>query len=315
MVRFLLTRLIGGTLTLLFAIVLLSISVRLVPGDPARAVLGPRATAALIQRARDEMYLDRPVLEQVVRFVAGAVRGDLGTDFLSRRPVTGYLAAALPHTIALAVSGLGLAVLIGVPLGVVSAQRAGGVVDRGIGLVSIALMTTPTYVTALALLLIFAVGLRVLPATGAGEPGDVRDSLAHMVLPALTLAAVWVGYIARLTRAAMLDALASNAVRAKRAFGIPRARVLFAHALRNAASPIVAVLGIGFGGALGGAVLIEAIFARPGLGKLLVDAVVTRNYPVLRGGVLLTAALYLAANLAAEIAQRWLDPRLREWRA
>ncbi len=312
MIGYIIRRLAATALVLMLAQALLALSPHLIGGDPVRAMLGPRATAALAAQARAEMGLDDPIPAQVARFSINALRGDLGRDFLSREPVTRFVGAALPHTLALALGGLALALVIGAPLGVLSAARPGGATDTLLGALSVMLVTLPTFVVALLLVLIFAVWLDWLPATGAGEPGNAADVIAHLILPCVALATVWIGYLARLTRAAVLDALRSDYARAARAAGASAGRVLWRHALRNALNPLVGVLGVGLGGALGGAVFIEAIFSRPGLGKLMLDAIATRNYPVLRGSVLVAALLFALANLGADVLRRALDPRVRD---
>ncbi|NJM41531.1 MAG: ABC transporter permease [Anaerolineae bacterium] len=285
--------------------------VHLIPGDPVKIILGPRATAELSERVRREMLLDQPVPTQIFRFIGGAVQGDLGMDFLSRAPVRQLLGAALPHTVILALAGLGLAALIGIPLGVYSAVHRGQWADTLIGVLSVSLVTMPSYVLGLLLLLVFAVQLRWFPAIGVGELSDPLDYLSHLVLPALALAITWVGYLARLVRASMLEVISSNHIRAAFAMGLPARLVYYKYALRNALIPTVAVLGVGLGNLLGGAIFVEVIFTRPGLGRLILDAITTRNYTVVRGGVLVAALLFVLANLIADLANRYLDPRTR----
>ena len=309
---FLLKRLALAVLVLLLVMVLLSSMVHFIPGDPARAILGLHANAELVNRVRREMWLDEPAYVQVFNFITHAIQGDLGIDFLSRVPVTHLIGAALPHTIILAVVGLLLAALIGIPLGVYSAVHAGGIVDRVIGALSVSLVSAPTYVIGLVLLLVFAVQLNWLPAIGTGDLGDPIDYTRHLILPAVALAIVWVGYLARLVRASVQEVLGSNYVRTAFAMGIPARRVHYKLALRNALIPTVSILGIGLGSFLGGAVFLEVIFTRPGLGRLVLDAVNTRNYTVVRGGVLVGALLFVFATLIADLVTRYLDPRTKE---
>ena len=309
---FLLKRLALAVLVLLLVMVLLSSMVHFIPGDPARAILGLRANEELVNRVRREMWLDEPVYVQVFNFITHALQGDLGIDFLSRVPVTQLIGAALPHTIILAVAGLLLAALIGIPLGVYSAVHAGGMVDRVIGALSVSLVSAPTYVIGLALLLVFAVQLSWLPAIGTGDLRDPIDYTRHLILPTIALAIVWVGYLARLVRASVQEVLGSNYVRTAFAMGIPARRVHYKLALRNALIPTVSILGIGLGSFLGGAVFLEVIFTRPGLGRLVLDAVNTRNYTVVRGGVLVGALLFVSATFIADLVTRFLDPRTKE---
>jgi peptide/nickel transport system permease protein len=308
---YLIKRLAIAMLVALLLMTLLSVLVHFIPGDPARAVLGLRANDELVRRVRAEMWLDQPVAVQVFNFISRALQGDLGTDFLSRVPVTRLIGAALPHTVILAVSGLALAALIGIPLGVYSAVHAGGVLDHVIGVLSVSLVSAPTFVIGLLLLLVFAVQLNWFPAIGAGDLSDPLDYARHLVLPTVALAVTWVGYLARLARASFLEVLHEPYVRTAFAMGIPANRTHYKLVLRNALIPTLSILGIGLGGLLGGAVFLEVIFSRPGLGRLVLDAVNTRNYTVVRGGVLVGAMLYVLATLLADLANRALDPRVK----
>jgi peptide/nickel transport system permease protein len=308
---YLVRRLLMALIVLLLAATLLSALVRFIPGDPAKIVLGPRASPALSERIRAEMGLNLPVPEQVARFVSNALRGDLGVDVLRRVPVTQLIGAALPNTLLLAVCSLAVAALIGIPLGVYAAAHRNTWADRLIAVLSVSFVALPTYVIGLVLLLVFAVQLDWLPAIGAGDWSQPGDVLAHLVLPAVTLAVVWVGYLARLVRASMLEVINSDYIRAAFAFGHSQRSAYYRLALRNALLPTVAILGVGLGNLLGGAVFAEVIFTRPGLGSLIYNAIEARNYPVVQGGVLVAAALFVLANLVADLCQRWLDPRLR----
>lgn len=311
MVRYVGQRIAMSAIVVLLAMAFLGVFAHLVPGDPVTVILGPRASDALRATVRAEMDLDSPVLVQVWNFVIGALQGDLGNDFVSRLPVTSLLAAALPHTIILAVVSLGLAVLLGVPLGVYAATRPNSWIDRITRVVSVSLITLPAFVGGLFLLLVFAIGLGVLPAIGAGDPSDPVDYVRHLILPAVALAATWVGYIARLVRTSMLEVLGQNYIRTARAVGLRDRDIFYRYALKNAIIPTVAVLGVGLGSLMGGAVFVEVIFSRPGLGTLIVDAIATRNFPIVRGATLVVALLFVLANLLADLSYGVLDPRIR----
>jgi peptide/nickel transport system permease protein len=311
MARYLAKRLLMTVLVILLVMAFLAVLVHLVPGDPVQIILGPRATESMSQVVRHEMHLDQPIYVQVWEFVAGAVHGDLGRDFVSRQPVTDLLFEALPHTLILSVASLGLAALLGIPLGVVAATRPWSLVDRFTAVLSVSFITMPSYVAALYLLLLFSLTLGWLPALGAGSLSDPLDYLRHLVLPTIALALTWVGYIARLVRSSMLEVLGADYIRTARAFGLRERRIIYKHALKNALIPTVAVLGSGLGNLMGGAVLIEVIFSRPGLGRLTVDAIGTRNYPIVQGAVLIIAVLYVLANLLTDLSYRYLDPRIR----
>ncbi|MFK8253321.1 ABC transporter permease [Ancylobacter terrae] len=297
---------------LLTAIIILFCLIYLVPGDPATIALGPRASAEQKEMFRQQMGLDQPVPVQALRFLGNLARGDLGTDLLTRQPVSTLVLSALPKTIVLALVGLGWAILLGIPLGCVSALRPNGAMDRLIGLFSTGVIALPSFLLAIYALILFAVVLGWLPAMGAGEPGDLGDQIAHLVLPAFAVGLGWVGYIARLVRAALLETLQENHIRTYRAFGVSDMRIALRFALPIAMIPVVAVIGVGLGNLLSGAVLVEVVFSRPGLGSLAHTAVTSRNSPVLVGTVLVTTCLYVGANLATDLIAALLDPRMRK---
>jgi len=308
---YLVRRLGGAVLSLLLVTIALTLLIHVVPGDPVVKILGPRATPELIESVRAEMDLDEPFPMQVWLFVQGAVQGDLGNDFTTREPVTGQILAVLPNTIILAVTGLLLATLIGIPLGVLAATHAGSWLDRVTGAVSIAFTSLPTYVVGLLLLLLFAVRLDWLPAIGAGDLADPVDYARHLILPVIALAVGWIGYLARLLRASLLEVLNENYVRTARSWGVSERIVVYRFALKNALIPTVAVLGVGLGYLMGGAIFVELIFTRNGLGSLAQTAIEERNYPVVRGTALVIAVLFIAANILADLSYRILDPRIR----
>lgn len=311
MLRYLLERL-GMTLAVAFVVtVFLAVLARIVPGDPVTLIMGPRASPQFAEQVRAEMGLDQPVWRQVTDFVGGALQGDLGRDFLSNQPVSQILAANLPHTVILAFTALGIAAAVGIPLGVYAATRPGTIFDTVTSLLSVSFITMPSYVSGLLLLLIFPVLLGVLPSAGAGDLSSPGDYIAHLILPALALAVVWVGYLARVVRSSMLEVMGANYIRAARAQGIHERTIAYRYALKNAIVPTVALLGVSLGDLLGGAVFVEVIFSRPGLGSLIVDSISTRNYPIVRGGVLLIAIMFVLANLLADLSYRFLDPRIR----
>ncbi len=311
MLRYLLKRLAMTFAVVVLLMVFLSVLVHLIPGDPVKTILGPRSSEDLARTVRKEMGLDDPVSVQVWDFVTHAFRGDLGHDFVSQLPVTTLIGDQLPHTIVLAFSSLLLAILIGVPLGVYAATRPNSWADRLTGLVSISFITVPAYVAGLFLLIVFAVKLHVLPAIGAGDFSHPIDYLKHLALPSVALAVTWIGYFARLVRASMLEVMSANYIRTAHAFGLRERVVFYRYALKNAIIPTIAVLGVGLGSLMGGAVFVEVVFARPGLGSLVVDSIQTRNFPIVRGSVLVIALLFVLANLLADLSYRFLDPRIR----
>lgn len=311
MARYFLLRLGMAAGVVVLVAIFLALLVRLVPGDPATAILGPRATPELVAYAREDLDLNSSIPQQVWNFLSGAAKGDLGHDFLSRQPVTDILVEVLPHTIILAAAGLLLAVLIGVPLGVIAARHAGGWVDHALGYVSLSVMAFPPYVIGLFLILLLSVRLGWLPAVGAGSLSDPLDYGTHLIMPTVALAALWIGYIAQLVRSSLLETLNEPYIRSARAFGIGEQAIFFRFALKNALVPTLAVVGVGLGSLLGGVVFLEIVFSRPGLGSVLVDAVSTRNFSVVRGVTFVVALLFVFTNLAVDLLYRFADPRVR----
>lgn len=312
MIEFVLRRLLASVATVVGAMVLLFTVLRSIPGDPAIVMLGPRATDAMIASMRERMMLDEPILVQLGAFLGNVARGDLGTDVLNDRSILVMVAEVLPYTIVLAVGSILLAVAIGVPLGALAAAYRNSWMDRVTAFLSVAFITVPPFVAGLLLLLAFSVQLRWFPVSGGGAPGDVLDQARHLVLPLVALALTWVGYIARLIRSSVLEEIAKDHVRTARSKGLAPGRVLFKHVLRGALIPTIAVLGVGFGNLLGGTVLIEIIFARPGLGYLILNAIESRNFPVVQGGLVVAVFLYTMANLLADLSYGLVDPRIRQ---
>jgi peptide/nickel transport system permease protein len=289
--------------------------VHFIPGDPVKTILGPRANPEMSARVRAEMGLDKPVPVQLWDFVVQTLHGDLGRDFVSGMPVSWLVFGALPHTIILALTSLGLAALLGLPLGVYSATHPNSWADRITGIFSVACITLPSYVAGLLLLLLFSVQLQLLPAIGTGSLSDPGDYLRHLILPVTALAITWIGYLARLVRASMLEVLNANYIRTSFAFGLQERVIFYKYALKNGIIPTVAILGVGMGNLLGGAIFTEVIFTRPGLGRAIFDAISQRNYPVVRGGVLVTVLLFVLANLIADLSYHFLDPRIQSMEA
>ena len=308
-------RLAMCVVVVLLLMIFLAVIVHLIPGDPVRTILGPRASESLSETVREEMGLDDPVPVQVYDFVKGAVQGDLGSDFVSHLAVTELIGEVLPHTLILAAAGLGLAALIGIPLGIFASTRPNSMGDRMAGIISISLITVPGYVAGLFLLLIFSVELGWLPAIGTGDFSDPVDYLKHLALPAIALSLAWIGYLARLVRTSMFEVLNQNYIRTAQAFGLHDRRIYYKYALKNAIIPTVAVLGVGLGTLMGGAVFVEIIFNRAGIGTLILDSIQNRNFPIVRGSVLVIAVLFVVANLLADLSYRLLDPRVRAERS
>jgi peptide/nickel transport system permease protein len=294
------------------AVLLLFSLLHMIPGDPISIALGPRATPEIIERYTEKMHLNDPIVVQFFIFLKNAATGDLGVDVFSERSVALIVGEQLPYTLILAVVGLGWAVLLGIPLGCVSAIRPNSLLDRITGLLSVGTIAVPSFLVSIWALLIFAIHLKWLPVIGAGESGDIMDQIHHLILPAFAVGLGWVGYLARLVRASMLEVMGENYIRAARSFGLSQRTVIYRYALKVAILPTITLIGIGFGNLLAGAVYAEIIFARPGIGKLIYDMVMSRNFPVIQGAVLITTALYVVITLFADLMVAWMDPRVRE---
>ncbi len=284
----------------------------LIPGDPISIALGPRATPEIMARYAAKMHLDDPIFVQFFIFLGNALSGDLGVDVFSERSVTVIVGEQLPYTMVLAVAALSWAVVLGIPLGCFSAVRPNSLLDRITGVISVGTIAMPSFLVSIWALLVFAVMLRWLPVIGAGEPGDIGDQISHLILPAFAVGLGWVGYLARLVRASMLEVMGENYIRAARAFGLPQRTVVYRYALKVAILPTITLIGIGFGHLLSGTVFAEIIFSRPGVGKLIYDMVMNRNFPVVQGAVLITTVMYVMITLVSDLIVAWVDPRVRE---
>jgi peptide/nickel transport system permease protein len=312
MLKFITRRVALSLLILFLAVSLLFAMIHMMPGDPASVILGPKASPELKAELTQRMGLDKPLLVQLGNFYADVARGDLGVDVISDRAVSEIVFEQMPYTIVLVLVAIGGAALLGIPLGCFSAIKRNSVLDRLTAVMSVAFIAVPSFVIALYLLLWLAVKWRWFPAMGAGASGDIVDQARHLVLPAIALGLGWVGYIARLVRASMLEVMEENHIRTARAFGLPERTIIVHYALRIAILPTVTILGMGIGAMLSGALFAEIVFSRPGIGKLLHEAVVTRNYPVVMGSVLVTTTFFVLSTLISDIVNAALDPRLRE---
>lgn len=298
------SRLAGAAVVALGVSCLVFALLHLVPGDPVDVMLGEYAGAADRLALRTRLGLDLPLAEQWMRFLNGLVHGDLGSSLVTGRPVTAMLAEHVGYTVILALAALLLAVVVGVPLGVVAALGVGRWWDGITSVLAVLGMSAPSFVLGPLLIIVFAVQLGWFPVGGASEP-------AGLVLPAVTLASGLAAVLTRMTRAAMLEALLLPHVQAARARGLGELTVVVGHVCRNAALPVVTVIGLQLGALLGGAVVTETVFNWPGLGQLLVESITRRDYPVVQGAVLLTALTYIVVNAAVDSLNTRLDPRIQ----
>lgn len=286
--------------------------VHMIPGDPVRNSLGTRFNQEIYDRKRAAAGLDRPVLEQFVTWLGRAVRGDLGESFRSNRTVTSLVLERLPATLSLAFAALAIALLIAIPVGIVSAVRAGSKLDYAATAASQVGVSVPEFWAAIMYILLFSLTLSWLPASGYESPFDDPVEWArHLALPALTVGLISGSILTRFVRSAVLEALNQDYVRTAEAKGLSRRRVVTGHVLPNAAIPIITVVGLQLGFLLGGVVVVEVIFAWPGIGRLALTAVEDRDYAVLQGAVLYLALTFLLVNLIVDVAYAFADPRVR----
>ncbi|MFM9974391.1 MAG: ABC transporter permease [Beijerinckiaceae bacterium] len=309
--RYVVSRLATTAIIVFGAMLLLFTLSAIVPGDPASALLGPQATPEYRARFIVEMGLDQPMHIRLGVFFRNMLTGNLGTDMLSGKPVTQIVWAILPYTFILTFASIGLAVLIGVPLGCFAAVRRGSVFDHVLAFISVAFIAIPNFVIAIFLLLIFSLWLNWLPVLGAGREGDWWDQFQRLILPTVALSAGWIGFVARLVRTSMLEVMGENYIRTSRAYGLSERLITYKYALKNACIPTIAILGMGIGRLLGGAVLVEIVFSRPGLGRLIFDSIATRNYPVLQGAVFIVVLVFVITNLLVDLSYSAIDPRIR----
>lgn len=304
MIAYLVKRLASAALVLLTVSFLVFVLLDVVPGDAAQTLAGESASAAQIAEVRHRLGLDQPLIARYLRFVEDAVlRGDLGESAISGRPVGELLLARLNATVILSLAALGLALLFGILIGGTAAARAGGYLDLAVIAGATFGESLPSFWMALLLIQLFALRLHWLPVVGGGSP-------AHLVLPAITLALPAIALIARLVRSCILDVKSADYVRTARAKGLTGLLVWRDHIFRNAILPVITLLGLYLGQLLGGAFIVETIFAWPGLGRLVVQAIFDRDFPVVVGAVLLIALIYQVLNIVVDLAHAWLDPRV-----
>jgi peptide/nickel transport system permease protein len=310
--RFILKR-VAATVPVMAVVALFVFSLLYIaPGDPAAVIAGDQASPADVERIRQGLGLDRPFLVRFGEWFWQILQGDLGTSIFTALPVSGMIAQRIEPTLSLMVVTLLLAVSVGVPIGVFAAWKAGSFLDRAIMGFAVLGFSVPVFVVGYLLAYVFAIQLSWLPAQGYTPiSAGIRPWLENLILPAVALGLVYIALIARVTRATMLDVLSQDYVRTSRAKGLSEGPVLFVHALKNAAVPIVTVIGIGVALLIGGAVVTESVFAIPGLGRLTIDAILRRDYPVIQGVVLLFSFVYVLINLLVDLLYTVLDPRIR----
>lgn len=302
--RYMVRRIIYLIPTLLILSFIVFILVRLIPGDPVLAIAGPDATPEVLEEMRTALGLDRPILTQYVVYLKGLLVGNLGTSLRTHQQVWIEIWRRLPSTVKLATAGMMLSLIMGISLGIVSALQPGNWVDASTRLVSLLGVSSPTFWTGLLFVLAFGYYWRLFPIAGSG-------GIHHLVLPAATVSLTSLAFITRLTRASLMEVFSQDYIRTARAKGLPPVRVIVHHALQNALIAPLTVAGLEFGRLVSGVIVIETIFAWPGIGKLLIDAMQFRDWPVIQGLILTFALIFVVVNLAVDIIYAILDPRIR----
>ena len=312
MIGFLARRLLATIPVMAIVAVLVFSMLRMTPGDPASIIAGAAATSADVAGIREKLGLDRPIVEQFAIWIGNLLHGDFGESFFFKKTVASLIADRVGPTLALATITMILSISIAVPLGVVAAYKQGTWIDRFVMGFSVLGFSVPVFVIGYALIYVFAIELAWLPVQGY-QP--IREGLwgflSRLILPSLTLSVIYIALIARITRTSVLEVLGEDYIRTARAKGLPRSTVLMRHALRNAAVPIVTVIGIGVALLIGGVVVTESVYSIPGLGRLTVDAVLARDYPTVQAVILLFSGVYVLLNLLVDVAYTLFDPRIR----
>ncbi|WP_193089747.1 ABC transporter permease [Advenella sp. FME57] len=312
MITYIARRLLATLPVIMMVAVVIFAILRLTPGDPAAIIAGDDATAAQLEQIRQAMGLDQPIYTQFIVWVTRLLQGDLGVSLLSGTPVLQMIVGRMGPTLALAVSTIVLTVIIAIPLGVIAAWRQGKLLDRLIMSLSVLGFSIPTFVVGYLLIYFFAIQLDWLPVQGYKPlSAGLLPFAQRLILPTLALSAIYVALIARITRSSIIEVMGEDYIRTARAKGLKEKSVLMRHALRNAAVPIVTVIGIGIASLISGVVVTESVFNLPGLGRLVVEAVLARDYPVIQGLILLFSIVYILINLIVDLLYTVFDPRIR----
>jgi len=312
MLPYVLKRVLSAVPVMIVVAVVIFALLRLTPGDPAAILAGNDATGEQLAQIRESLGLDEPILVQLLTWCRNILAGDLGVSLLSGVPVLKMIGDRVGPTLALAVGTMTVTILVAIPMGIVAARKPGGILDRMVMALSVLGFSVPIFVTGYVLIYLFALKLGWLPVQGYRPPGDgILPFLQRLVLPVLALSGVYIALVARITRSSIIEVLGEDYIRTARAKGATGTRILLRHALRNAAVPIVTIIGIGVASLITGVVVTESVFNLPGLGRLVVEAVLARDYPVIQGLILLFSFTYILINLVVDILYTVFDPRIR----
>lgn len=311
MLRYILQRLVLSIPVFLGVVTIVFLVVRVIPGDPAVAALGDYASKEAVEALREQMGLNEPLPLQYVHFLGNLVRGDLGKSMITASPIRHEIGHALPYTLELTLLAIIIGTILGIPIGVYTAIRRNRMADYIGRVLSLTGLSVPAFYLGILLILLLAIYIQWLPAVGGGGMDDLRENVSHLILPALTLGLVMTASVARLARSAMLNVLRQDYVRTARAKGLKERVVYLRHALRSALIPIVSVTGIWAVSLIGDSVTVEVVFARPGLGKMMVGAILQRDYTALQSIMVVYTGFVVAINLLIDLIYGWVDPRIR----
>jgi len=296
--------------TMLAVLTLVFFVVRVIPGDPATAALGDYASKEAVEAMRERMGLNDPLLVQYFRFLGEVLRGNLGTSMITGKPIGELVLQVLPYTLQLTLSSVLVGAILGVPIGIYTAVHRNSFIDYVGRVLSLAGLSVPAFYLGILIMLLFAIKFKLFPAVGGGDLDDLKDNLMHLALPSLTLGLIMTTSVTRLTRSAMLNVLSEHYVRTARAKGLEERKVIFRHALRAALVPIVSIIGIWAANLIADSVLTETVFARPGLGKMLVGAIMQRDYTALQSIMVIYTVFVVVINLITDLIYSAVDPRI-----
>jgi len=313
MLSYIAKRVLATIPVMLIVAVFVFLMLRLAPGDPAAVIAGDYATTEDVERIREQLGLNEPIPVQLAQWLGQLARGDLGQSIFSKKPVLELIGQRIEPTMLLALTTIIFSVLVAVPLGTIAAWRAGSIVDRGVMMFSVGGFSVPVFVLGYILIYVLAMQLKIMPVQGYKSPftDGIGLFFYHITLPTLTLSVIFIALIARMTRASVIEVLEEDYIRTARAKGQSEFKILVRHALRNAAVPIVTVIGIGIALLIGGVVVTESVYNIPGLGRLVLDAVLARDYPIIQGLILFFSFLYIMINLVIDLSYTLFDPRIR----
>jgi ABC-type dipeptide/oligopeptide/nickel transport system permease component len=309
LLKFIIRRLLIAIPTIFLTISMIFFGLRILPGDPAVSILGPEASDSALEALREQMGLNVPIMQQYLIFLKDTVQGDFGVSLISGTAVSEQLMNNFPNTLLLAFSSIFIGCLIGIPLGILAARKRDTKIDDGIRLISLIGVSAPPFLFGIIMILIFSLHIPIFPSMGVGE--GLWGSIYHLLLPSITLGLILAAVMMRYTRNSMLDEINRDYIRTARAKGIPEKLVIYKHVLKNSLIPVITVIGLFITSLLSGAVLIETIFSRPGLGTLAIDAISSRDFPILQGCLILFTLVVQIVNLLVDVSYSYINPRIR----